>query len=625
MNRLEELESKLTNSKIDINIDEFLELNDLYSQEFSFQKALDCLFKAQELAQESKNETIQTECTWKIGLNYWQQNDYKIAQDYFLRAIPLYKAINDRTMQARLTMAVGVTHLNLGEFGQAIELLRKAIFLMVRLRAKLYLRTAYNWLGISYSGIQEYQKAMKYYLKGLALQEETGSQIGIANAKNSIGLLHLELENNQKAAELIKESLLIREELDDKEGIADSLSNLGMIYHLTDPIKSLEFYNRSLDIRHEIGGASKLANTLNNIGNVQFDLKNFAEAIKSHREVLKIREETGNKYGIVNSLQNLALSHIRNNEPDQAKKFLDKAIEFKDEKYYYKIYDTLTEYYKSKNDFQKALESFEKFTELKQEIASDETAAKIIELQTKYDLEKHQRENRISQLKNIELQNALDTIKDKNEILKKQSEHLQLISRILRHDVTNNLSVIYSAMRLYHKENDLDYIQEIPIQVEKSFDLIKKLSKVAYLVRQEHFIEEINVNHELDKVIQTYRNIDFEIEGDSAVIVHADFILESVFDNLISNAIKHGQTDKIKVVISTKNNDVTIDVIDFGKGIPEQFKDKVFDESFMYGASGNTGLGLFIVKKAVENYGGSVSLRDNLPQGTIFTLKLKKA
>jgi len=624
MNRLEELESKLASSEKDIGIDEFLELNDFYANVFNFKKALDCLLKAQNLAQKSNNEIKEAECSWKIGLNYWRQNDFKLAQDYFLKAIPLYKKVDDRIMLARLKMAVGVTHLNLGDFGQAIELLRKAVYLMTRLRVKQYMRTAYNWLGIAYSGIQEYQKAMKYYLKGLALQEETENQKGIANAKNSIGLLHLELDNRNEAAKLIKESLIIREELDDKEGIADSLSNLGMIYHLTDPHKALEFYNRSLDIRHEIGGASKLANTLNNIGNIQFDLKNYAEAIKSHKEVLKIREETGNRCGILNSLQNLALSYIRSNDLEKAKELLDKAIEFKDIKSYYKIYEIITEYYKAKKDFQKALESFEKFTELKQKMVSEETSAKIIEIQTKYDLEKHQRENRISQLKNIELQDALDTIKDKNEMLKKQSEHLQLISRILRHDITNNLSVIYSAMRLYNKEKNPDYIQEIPVQVEKSFELIKKLSKVAYLVRQEHFNEDINIINALKKVTSTYRNINIEIESDNEVFVHADFMLESVFDNLISNAVKHGKAEKIKIVIKSENDDVIIDVIDFGKGIPNTFKDKVFDESFMYGASGNTGLGLFIVKKAVENYGGSVSLRDNSPQGTIFTLKLKK-
>jgi len=535
MNRLEELESKLASSEKDIGIDEFLELNDFYANVFNFKKALDCLLKAQNLAQKSNNEIKEAECSWKIGLNYWRQNDFKLAQDYFLKAIPLYKKVDDRIMLARLKMAVGVTHLNLGDFGQAIELLRKAVYLMTRLRVKQYMRTAYNWLGIAYSGIQEYQKAMKYYLKGLALQEETENQKGIANAKNSIGLLHLELDNRNEAAKLIKESLIIREELDDKEGIADSLSNLGMIYHLTDPHKALEFYNRSLDIRHEIGGASKLANTLNNIGNIQFDLKNYAEAIKSHKEVLKIREETGNRCGILNSLQNLALSYIRSNDLEKAKELLDKAIEFKDIKSYYKIYEIITEYYKAKKDFQKALESFEKFTELKQ-----------------------------------------------------------------------------------------DYIQEIPVQVEKSFELIKKLSKVAYLVRQEHFNEDINIINALKKVTSTYRNINIEIESDNEVFVHADFMLESVFDNLISNAVKHGKAEKIKFVIKSENDDVIIDVIDFGKGIPNTFKDKVFDESFMYGASGNTGLGLFIVKKAVENYGGSVSLRDNSPQGTIFTLKLKK-
>ncbi len=43
----------------------------------------------------------------------------------------------------------------------------------------------------------------------------------------------------------------------------------------------------------------------------------------------------------------------------------------------------------------------------------------------------------------------------------------------------------------------------------------------------------------------------------------------------------------------------------------------------MYGETGNTGLGLYIVRKIMENYGGCVHVEDNTPKGAVFVLALK--
>ena len=89
------------------------------------------------------------------------------------------------------------------------------------------------------------------------------------------------------------------------------------------------------------------------------------------------------------------------------------------------------------------------------------------------ELEKQQRENKLQKLKNIELQAKNETISAQHEKLKSQSEHLHLLNRILRHDIINNLTVIHSAIRLSNNDKLDKYLQEIPIQVEKSFKFIK--------------------------------------------------------------------------------------------------------------------------------------------------------
>ena len=100
-------------------------------------------------------------------------------------------------------------------------------------------------------------------------------------------------------------------------------------------------------------------------------------------------------------------------------------------------------------------------------------------------------------------------------------------------------------------------------------------------------------------------------------------ILSSVIDNIIRNAIVHGEANKIDITTKGKDDICEIRIADYGIGIPDKIKEKVFNEGFRYGETGGTGLGLYIVKKTVDRYGGSIHVEDNKPNGTVFVIKLK--
>ena len=97
----------------------------------------------------------------------------------------------------------------------------------------------------------------------------------------------------------------------------------------------------------------------------------------------------------------------------------------------------------------------------------------------------------------------------------------------------------------------------------------------------------------------------------------------SVLENIMRNAVIHSKTDRVDVDISSKDKSCQIKIADYGKGIPEPIKENIFEEGISFGDSKGSGLGLYIVKKTIERYGGSIVVEDNIPQGTIFTIKLK--
>ena len=82
-------------------------------------------------------------------------------------------------------------------------------------------------------------------------------------------------------------------------------------------------------------------------------------------------------------------------------------------------------------------------------------------------------------------------------------------------------------------------------------------------------------------------------------------------------------TFSLEIKIEKVRDMYEIRIADNGIGIPDEIKGRIFEEDFSHGEEARTGLGLYIVKKTMENYGGSVRVEDNTPKGSVFVLKLK--
>lgn len=111
-------------------------------------------------------------------------------------------------------------------------------------------------------------------------------------------------------------------------------------------------------------------------------------------------------------------------------------------------------------------------------------------------------------------------------------------------------------------------------------------------------------------------------------ITKGDF--QSLVHNLLENAAKYSPTDStIDVQLTTADRHIILRVADQGQGIAKENRQKVFerfyreDESHSNKVAGS-GIGLSIVKMIIEKYHGKITIRDNEPSGTIFTVYLPK-
>lgn len=212
-------------------------------------------------------------------------------------------------------------------------------------------------------------------------------------------------------------------------------------------------------------------------------------------------------------------------------------------------------------------------------------------------------------------------LKNAEDDLSTHREHLRLINKILRHDLTNDLAIINSSIKLFEKKDERKYLEDALRFVNKSVLLINRMRDLEKFISSHRGLQIYDVKKLVGEIILEYPAIEFQIEGTCKVL--ANDSLRSVIDNIIRNAIQHGKTKKIEITTFDRNEKCYIKIADFGKGIPNEIHDKIFEENFIYGDTGQTGIGLFIVKKSMEQLGGNVFVENNIPNGAVFTISLK--
>lgn len=123
------------------------------------------------------------------------------------------------------------------------------------------------------------------------------------------------------------------------------------------------------------------------------------------------------------------------------------------------------------------------------------------------------------------------------------------------------------------------------------------------------------------------REVNFYIQPN--IYVSGDrMALNSMIINLVENALKYSpKTALVEVNLEAVNGQAIIKVADTGIGIPDEEKAKIFKKFYRVGSEDTrkakgTGLGLFIVKQLVASHKGSITIGDNKPRGTVFTIKL---
>jgi len=223
----------------------------------------------------------------------------------------------------------------------------------------------------------------------------------------------------------------------------------------------------------------------------------------------------------------------------------------------------------------------------------------------------------ITELKRVE-----EGLKKNEAELLKTKKFLELINSMLRHDIINDLTVILSAADL-HEQGEEGMLNEIKKRAHKSIGFINAIRNIGNLAgtKNLHLCNPYNI---LQSVCSHYKDIVININDNVKNIdVLADETLYSVFDNIISNAIRHGDAEKIDITITVEKQNVIIEIKNNGKKIEEKILTRIFEQGVKSEITGKSGTGLYVTKENMNRFEGNIEVK-NVKDGVSFILKLKK-
>jgi len=229
-------------------------------------------------------------------------------------------------------------------------------------------------------------------------------------------------------------------------------------------------------------------------------------------------------------------------------------------------------------------------------------------------------------------------IEDQKKELEKKDEFIGVASHELKTPLTS-LKGYLQLMKMQLKDNYppafSTYLNKANAVANKLQHLVDDLLDVSKINagRLDYRMEVINLKDIVDDCAENSRHIyhgfTFMINNDQDYMVRANMErLEQVITNLVNNAVKYSKTDK-RIIIKTEHkgdNSVRVSVTDFGIGLDQDQKKKIFErfyriEDKKYMTSG-LGMGLYISSQIMSAHNGTMGVESEPGKGSTFYFEL---
>lgn len=212
-----------------------------------------------------------------------------------------------------------------------------------------------------------------------------------------------------------------------------------------------------------------------------------------------------------------------------------------------------------------------------------------------------------------------------------QSETLALLTRLVSHDIRNDMAIIkgYADILTEHIDDDgQSYVEVIQERIDDTVQLLEDTSTLVKSIDEERDFEPVDLSAVLEQEVATIRedhpDVTLETEIPEGITVSADSLIHQVFSNVLQNAVFHNDITDLAIDVTVQVVDDRVEVIisDNGEGIPPEVRENCFELGEHGPDSGGDGIGLYLVSRLTDIYDGSVDLDESPTGGARFHIVL---
>lgn len=216
---------------------------------------------------------------------------------------------------------------------------------------------------------------------------------------------------------------------------------------------------------------------------------------------------------------------------------------------------------------------------------------------------------------------------------KRRTRQLQVLDRVLRHNLRNDMNLIAGAAESITEPGDESIEEYTALILDTSaglLDTVEKERKITQLLSDPPRRRELDLVPPVEEVVADARRLwpdaSIDVSVPERCTVYAIPAIGDAIEELVSNAIEHADVDNPKVTVRLLETDThaSIEVVDEGPGIPVVERGVLTGEAEMTQLTHSAGLGLWFVDLVAHAVGGSIDIEANSPQGSIVKITLDR-
>ena len=589
-----------------------------------------------------------------------------------LRAFEIAKNIEDTHLQARSSNLISVVYRSKGNFEKALAYNIQAINISKSTSDTIQLAFAENNLGHIYRLKGFYDKALEHTTTSYNLFKSVNHLEGMAFCGVNLGYTYIDVDRYEESIPFFIESIQLRKQIGDKEGETVSTFGLANSYlGLKEFDKSLEIYQELLTNYDSISfRAISKGHLYAAIGKVYLRRNEFKNSISYYSLAVRETDSTGSKKDYLVYTASIIGAYDQIEEYINAEVFLKKAIKkiegFSDWNILSIFYNAVHNHYFLSGDLASAYSYSQKLNAINDSLTQKIKRESIESMALIFDnIQIHQENEQLLTDINIETNirwyliaivlllvltialaiKALASERKAKQRLDELNNVKDKFFGIVAHDLRNPFHVLLNVSQILLEENET-------ISSQERYDLLMQVYSVSsstnallenllqWSISQTKGLKLNQTTIDLQRLVADSIRFttaqsqakDILLKVDNRAVsckVFADRdMIQLVIRNIISNAIKFSREKSvIDVFCFQDNNDITIEIRDYGTGISqEQLRDlfKFEKTNIGVGTKGEkgTGLGLTLAKDFIEMNKGRIRVDSEEGKGTSFFITL---